>query len=155
MALQFLLEDSKPRRRTGCSSGRKCSLGESGSLQDSGKSRADLWALAAITALEFTAEQNNLACDGAEPGDPGVWTRGAGPVCGRRDRGGTDCSVPVPALTFRPGRVDCQGPDPARPYIAGRHEHHPSAFSGGQETVQESSSNFDNQARHKNHLLES
>merc|ERR1711884_478957 len=33
------------------------------SLQDSGKSRADLWAFAAIAAVEYGMEMNNIACD--------------------------------------------------------------------------------------------
>ena len=33
------------------------------SLKDSGKSRADLWAFAAIVAVEFGIENTNLACD--------------------------------------------------------------------------------------------
>ena len=34
------------------------------SLHDSGKSRADLWALAAMTAVEFGFATNNAACGG-------------------------------------------------------------------------------------------
>ena len=33
------------------------------SLKASGKSRADLWALAAIAAVEFGIETNNMVCD--------------------------------------------------------------------------------------------
>ena len=33
------------------------------SLKASGKSRADLWAFAVITALEYAIENNDLACD--------------------------------------------------------------------------------------------
>ena len=33
------------------------------SLMESGKSRADLWALAAIVAVEFGIETNNMKCD--------------------------------------------------------------------------------------------
>ena len=34
------------------------------SLKASGKSRADLWALATIAAVEYGAETNNMVCDG-------------------------------------------------------------------------------------------
>ena len=34
------------------------------SLKASGKSRADLWALATIAAVEYAVETNNLVCDG-------------------------------------------------------------------------------------------
>ena len=33
------------------------------SLKESGKSRADLWAFAAITAVEYGIETNNAVCD--------------------------------------------------------------------------------------------
>ena len=33
------------------------------SMKDSGKSRADLWAFAAMVAVQWGAHQNNLACD--------------------------------------------------------------------------------------------
>ena len=34
------------------------------SMKDSGKSRADLWAFAALVALQYGVENNNLACEG-------------------------------------------------------------------------------------------
>ena len=34
------------------------------SLRESGKSRADLWALAAIVSVEYGIETNNMVCDG-------------------------------------------------------------------------------------------
>jgi hypothetical protein len=45
--------------RTVCSNGPQC-LGKS--LFDSGKSRADLWAFAAIVAVEYGMEINKVAC---------------------------------------------------------------------------------------------
>ena len=42
----------------------------SSSLKSSGKSRADLWALAAITAVEFGIETNNMVCDGSYNANP-------------------------------------------------------------------------------------
>ena len=41
------------------------------SLKDSGKSRADLWAYAAILAVEYGVETNNIQCDDAHNRDPG------------------------------------------------------------------------------------
>ena len=35
------------------------------SMYESGKSRADLWAFAAIVAVEFGVETNNGVCDGS------------------------------------------------------------------------------------------
>ena len=40
------------------------------SLKASGKSRADLWALATIAAVEFTSETNNMLCDGTYNNNP-------------------------------------------------------------------------------------
>ena len=41
------------------------------SLKDAGKSRADLWAYAAILAVEYGVETNNIQCDDAHNNDPG------------------------------------------------------------------------------------
>ena len=38
------------------------------SMIDSGKSRADLWAFAALVAVQYGANNNNLACQGKSPG---------------------------------------------------------------------------------------
>ena len=43
-----------------------CSLNVS--LKASGKSRADLWAFAVITALEYAIENNDIACDMSDLG---------------------------------------------------------------------------------------
>ena len=40
------------------------------SLYESGKSRADLWDFAAIAAVEFGIESNNLMCDGNSNNNP-------------------------------------------------------------------------------------
>ena len=42
------------------------------SLEDSGKSRADLLAFAAIVAVEFAIETNNMVCDGTFDNNPMV-----------------------------------------------------------------------------------
>ena len=38
------------------------------SMKESGKSRADLWAFAALVAVQYGADNNNLACQGKSPG---------------------------------------------------------------------------------------
>ena len=40
------------------------------SLKESGKSRADLWALATIAAVEHGIETNNMVCDGTYENNP-------------------------------------------------------------------------------------
>ncbi len=42
------------------------------SLKASGKSRADLWAFAAIAAVEHGIETNNEVCDETYNGNPGI-----------------------------------------------------------------------------------
>ena len=41
------------------------------SLKESGKSRADLWALGTIAAVEYAVESNNMYCDGTFADNPG------------------------------------------------------------------------------------
>ena len=49
------------------------------SLRDSGKSRADLWALAGIVAVEFGIETNNRKC--RDPSVPGCHHLQGKPGC--------------------------------------------------------------------------
>jgi len=113
-------------------------LGDNGlSLMDAKKSRADLWSLAGIVAIEYSVNENNLACTAANL----PWTRrGTGARgCGRRDMDeplGTnlDCYVDMPNIPFRTGRTDCDSG--AKPYIATKKEFHPSPYANGPETLQ-------------------
>ena len=42
------------------------------SMKDSGKSRADLWHFAALVAIHYGADNNNLACQNKSPGQNNV-----------------------------------------------------------------------------------
>merc|ERR1712012_1538375 len=63
------------------------------SLKETGKSRADLWALAAIAAVEFGVENNNMACEGPE-----VYLDGIQPVNSQctTSVNSTSCKVVMP-----------------------------------------------------------
>ncbi len=54
-------------------------------LKESGKSRADLWALGSILAVEYAIETNNMVCDGTFNDNP-TWQ------C-NEDKGSADCRV--------------------------------------------------------------
>merc|ERR1719232_1724602 len=102
------------------------------SLKDSGKSRADLWALAGIVAVEYGIETNNLKCADASS------------VGGCHHlQGEAGCSVQLnTTIPFRTGRADCIPSDSTRPYITNKHEVHPNAVGDGSETIQFFKDNF-------------
>ena len=103
-----------------------------------GKSRADLWALAGIVAVEYSINENNLACTAATL----PWTRkntGA-EGCGRRDMESSGCFIQMPRIPFRTGRTDCT--PGAEPYTASKTEVHPSPFANGPMTLQWFETNF-------------
>ena len=90
------------------------------SLYESGKSRADLWAFAAIVAVEFGVETNNGVCDdsldflnagGAGPNvDTTTLSDGwlAGFIQCSEDKGQPDCKMNFPrSFKFETGRKDC------------------------------------------------
>ena len=90
------------------------------SLYESGKSRADLWAFAAIVAVEFGVETNNGVCDdsldflnagGAGPNvDTTTLSDGwlAGFIQCSEDKGQPDCKMNFPrSFKFQTGRKDC------------------------------------------------
>mmetsp|Transcript_72286 Transcript_72286/g.156956 ORF Transcript_72286/g.156956 Transcript_72286/m.156956 type:complete len:575 (+) Transcript_72286:62-1786(+) len=109
------------------------------SLQESGKSRADLWALAALTATHFSLVENNKACQGEKD----FATAGR---CGHLFRHiPTDfpCMIDMNfSMQFYTGRKDCsseQRPNETtwyrrRAYEASRHEFHPNPHGNGVET---------------------
>ncbi len=87
--------------RTACSNGPPC-LGQS--LFDSGKSRADLWAFAAIVAVEYGMETNNVACNNT------LDSRVIPQTCVQEP--GPDCKIqPLQTFQFLFGRVDWIGND--------------------------------------------
>ena len=105
------------------------------SLQASGKSRADLWALAGIVAVEYSANENNLACEGKVLSDK---IKG----CGRRDVLGPDCKIQMPKIDFFTGRTDCNAasyPDPnydsRQDFKTFKKEKHPDAHGNGDATL--------------------
>merc|ERR1719450_1113186 len=102
------------------------------SLRDSGKSRADLWALAAIVAVEFGVETNNMKCEDLDS------VRGCHHL-----QGEPDCLVTLDtSIPFRSGRADCVPTDSDRPYISDKTEVHPDIMGDGRETVQFFQDNF-------------
>ena len=79
--------------------------------RDMGISRADLWAFAGLVAVEYTIEENNLAC--AKPVMDGSSLHGQ---CHPR-LGESDCEVAAPRpFNFETGRVDCT---PEGTYVGG------------------------------------
>ena len=97
------------------------------SLKASGKSRADLWAFAAITALEYTIETNNMVCDGTFQNNPMI-------QCNYM-AGKPGCRVELPrAIKFRTGRKDCTDFG-AEGYIATKEESETHPHGSGQMTV--------------------
>ena len=70
------------------------------SMKNSGKSRADLWAFAALVGLYKGIENNNKACDG----------QANAAVCGHREAFQVGCEVDFPRIPrFQTGRKDCIG----------------------------------------------
>ena len=97
------------------------------SLQDSGKSRADLWAFATIVAVEYSVETNNMICEGTYNDNPR-------PQC-NEDIGEDDCIVNFPSrIAFKTGRKDCTEVGD-QPYKATKEESHPNAVGNGQMTL--------------------
>ena len=95
------------------------------SLMESGKSRADLWALAAIVAVEYGIETNDDKC------------RDPASVEGQCHhlQGEPGCSIDLNfPFTFRSGRADCVTEE-AKPYITTNEEVHPNPMGDGTDTV--------------------
>lgn len=99
------------------------------SLKESGKSRADLWAFAAIAAVEYGMEMNNIACDNEH--DPRVMNKTC--MIGQGD----DCKIiPGRKFKFQSGRIDCVEHDTDKTYKATKEESHPSTQFDGRENVE-------------------
>ena len=114
------------------------------SLQEIGKSRADLWALAAITAVEFSVNNNNLACKSSTEKYVPKVTK----ICGHSDQNEEGCMVTMPDIPFKTGRKDCIPDDVnlnnGKSYKANSNtkEVHPSVDFTGTETTTFLSQNF-------------
>jgi len=86
------------------------------SLQQSGKSRADLWQLGGLVALERTMERANRACD--------LDFHARQQVTLLESREACEIKLTKP-LKFQTGRSDCISEDPeGRLYISPKHEQH-------------------------------
>ena len=96
------------------------------SLQQSGKSRADLWAFAAIVAVEYSLELHNMVCDNPTILQPDQ--------CHPRE-GQPDCRLEMPRpIIFKTGRKDCMSTG-SPSYKQDKEEAHPNPQSNGQGTV--------------------
>ena len=115
------------------------------SLKATGKSRADLWALAGLVALERSIERANYACDH----DKNVRQQ----ITLLEGRHKCDIKLTSP-VKFMTGRVDCiPDPEAGFPFIASRPEAQPSPFGNGDEVLAYMKTNFDMSARHTTALM--
>ena len=128
------------------------------SLQKAGKSRADLWALAGIVAVEYSANENNLACE--EQFDETNFFVNDALGCGRRDIGGTDCKIQMPSIPFYTGRQDCNAasyPDPnydsRQDFKTFKEEKHPDLHGNGAATLKFFRNEFNLNAREATALM--
>lgn len=107
-------------------------------LQQSGKSRADLWAFATLVAVDYSLDLNNRVC--ADPEPHMSWP--VGQCHPRQDL--DDCAVTAPrALMFEIGRRDCVGDMPGEQgYATTKEERHPNPETNGRGTVDFFSQDF-------------
>jgi len=102
------------------------------SLRDSGKSRADFWAFAAMMAVEFGKDTTNIACIEGDSSEriPNF------SLC-LHNFGEPTCSVTMPRpFKFQTGRADCVERDPELPYKTQKAEVHPNPVGNGQSTIE-------------------
>ena len=104
------------------------------SLKASGKSRADLWALATIAAVEHGIQTNNMVCDGTYNDNPDKQCHAFI---------GTDtCKANLQQnIKFYTGRADCTNFGD-KPYKATKHEVHPNVVGNGKMTADFFQDNF-------------
>ena len=99
-----------------------------------GKSRADLWALATLTAVEHGVKMNNDKCSASNPFKYSQ--------CQHR-RGEEGCRTEMPReLSFLTGRSDCLSQDTERTYKASKLETHPWVTGNGETTLSFFSNEF-------------
>jgi len=112
------------------------------SLQQSGKSRADLWAFAVIEAVRFTMEINNKGCEDPEYG----MKKGFNNCHPRWNTSDQSCIVNLPTFSFKTGRKDCFEPadanDNASSFRTYKEESHPNPGWNGEKTLQFFQSDF-------------
>jgi len=119
------------------------------SLADSGKSRADLWSLAAAIGVEWGIERNNRGCDGERIAESGRFN------CPHLREGEPECRIEWPEpLKFYTGRSDCESSVPGfKGYETTREESHPNPVGTGQMTVDFFKKDFGLTARQSAALL--
>lgn len=104
------------------------------SLKQSGKSRADLWELAGLVALERTIERANRACD--------LDFHARQQVTLLESREACEIKMTKP-LKFLTGRVDCVSDDPeGRGYVTTKHEVHNKMFGDAKHVIDFGKSEF-------------
>merc|ERR1712038_74290 len=126
------------------------------SMKESGKSRADLWHFAALVAIHYGANNNNLACNFKSPD-----------TCGHYRYWADDCEFSLKALnSFKTGRKDCTPNHPGittsmtgdevvkRDFFTKREEIRPNLHANGVETTKYFKDNFGFTARESIALLE-
>jgi len=113
-------------------------------MKESGKSRADLWAFAALVAIQWSGNANNLGC------------QGKGKFCGAIRHDQDDCEMNLAALkSFKTGRQDCTpDSDLDRPFLTTKEEIHPTIHGNGPTTVNYFKDNFGMTAREAAALVE-
>ena len=105
------------------------------SLKGSGKSRADLWAFAAMVAVEYGIQTNNMLCDGSYNNNPEKQCN--------QDVGNEACKVQMPrSFVFKSGRKDCTEFG-EKPYQATKTERHPNPAGNGNMTMDFFKDDFD------------
>ena len=111
------------------------------SLRSRGKSRADLWAFAALLAVEEGVARHNWACDGDRRGPHN------GPTQCIQKEGEAGCHIrPLRPFTFKTGRKDCAtAHEPS--YMASKHEYHPDEHFNGTMAVRFMEVEFNMSAR--------
>lgn len=104
-------------------------------LRSAGKSRADLWAFAAIAAVEYGIQTNNGVCDDPDyeqDAGYGLDTNGGERRHCHHLRGSPECRVTLPRpIAFKTGRVDS-----ASSFKGIKEEHMPEAEGNGQMTIE-------------------
>jgi len=110
------------------------------SLHQSGKSRADLWQLAGLIALELGVERANRACD------LDYYARQQVTLLESREK----CEIKLTKpLKFKSGRQDCKSDDPeGRGYVTSKPESQPRLMSTGNEIIDYGRNFFNMDAEH-------
>jgi len=106
------------------------------SLQNCGKSRADLWALAGIVAIEQGIVDQNLGCQ--YPDEPRMKVLQQCVRNAKEDSCFVDYSNPA---VFKTGRADCVTSEP-KAFMSAKREEQPNPHDNGKDIVQWMKTNF-------------